>query len=62
MKKKWIPKKQKIVSFRIPDEMNSKLEFQSYQMKISTSDIIRKALEIFLSGSQTNTNQCNMAK
>jgi len=62
MKKKWIPKKQKVVSFRIPDEMNSKLEFHAYQMKVSTSDIIRKALEFFLSSGQTITNQCNMTK
>lgn len=52
MKKKWIPKKEIVISFRIPDDMNSKLEDQSYQMKMSTSDIIRKALEKFLLGDQ----------
>jgi|GEM_PF-6641432 len=53
MKKKWIPKKEIVISFRIPDDMNSKLEDQSYQMKVSTSDIIRKALEKFLPGDQS---------
>ena len=53
MKKKWIPKKEIVISFRIPDDMNSKLEDQSYQMKVSTSDIIRKALEKFLLGDQS---------
>lgn len=57
MKKKWIPKKEIVVSFRIPDEMNDKLESKSFQMKISTSDIIRKALENFLPEGETENGQ-----
>lgn len=57
MKKKWIPKKEIVVSFRIPDEMNDKLESKSFQMKISTSDIIRKALENFLPEGEIENGQ-----
>jgi len=47
-KKKWVSTKEKIISFRITKDMNNRLEFQSFQMQIPTSDIIRKALDSFL--------------
>ena len=47
--KKWVPIKKRIITLRVTEDMYKNLEFKSYQMQKPTSEVLRLALEKFLS-------------
>ena len=46
--KKWVQTKSRILSIRVTDDANSKLEMRAKKLKRSVSDTVRMAVEKFL--------------